>query len=264
VSLKKEFSQTPSSRKIGSTFGLKAQGYDQFTPFQSLLISELVECSSPIHSQLRTVADLGCGSGYFAKCSRDHSQQYTVIGLDIALASLKLAKPRNTTTIQGDINALPFKASSFDAVVAASVLQWISDIDNCITVVHDILKPDGYFLFAVFTEQSFCELNTAKQDLGIPVPVNLHNGLDFIVDLNSKQFNVCMSQTICQTFYFKTARDALKSISNYGATAMASEPLNRTMIKELCARYEHKFVSEKGVPLTYSAIIGYAQKGDVS
>ncbi len=264
MSLKQEFSQTPSSRKIGSTFGLKAQGYDQNTPFQSLLISKLVEYSSPIHSQLRTVADLGCGSGCFAQYSHNHSLQYTVTGLDIARASLNLAKTRNTTTIQGDINALPFRASSFDAIVAASVLQWISDIDSCITVIHDILKPDGYFLFAVFTEQSFCELNATKRDLGVSVPVNLQNSSDFITSLNSKHFNVCMSQTICQTFYFKTARDALKSISNYGATAMASEPLNRTMLKELCALYEQRFLSGKGIPLTYSAIIGYAQKEDVS
>ncbi|HMA65192.1 MAG TPA: methyltransferase domain-containing protein, partial [Chitinispirillaceae bacterium] len=230
---------------------------------QSLLISTLLESTSSILARLQTIGDLGCGSSFFAKCSLEHSLHYTVTGMDIAFESLQLAKSRNTSSIQGDLNALPFKDASFDAIIAASVLQWIEDVDTCIKALKRLIKPDGYFLFAVFTEQSFCELNAAKLDLGIPVPVNLHSGSDFVTGLASEQFKMCMSQTINQTFYFSTARDALKSISSYGATAMASKPLSHKALKELCALYEKKFSTEKGIPLTYSAIIGCAQKGDV-
>jgi len=263
VALKKENSHTPSSRKIGSTFGLKAQSYDQNAPFQSLLISKLLESSLSIFSRVQTVADLGCGSAFFAKCVRDLSLQCKITGMDIAIESLKLAKSRNTISIQGDLNALPFKDSVFDAIIAASVLQWIEDVDNCVNTIKHILIPHGYFLYAVFTEDSFCELNTAKRQLGISIPVNLHRGSDFINNLSSKQFKMCMSQTVSQTFYFKSARDALKSISSYGATAMASKPLNRQTLKDLCTLYENMFCTKKGIPLTYSAIIGCAQKDDV-
>lgn len=264
MSVRKEFPQRPSSRRIGSTFGLKARDYDKNAPFQSLLISTLLDSTLSKLSGLRSVGDFGCGSGYFAKYSRDLLQPYSVIGLDIAFESLKHAKSRNTSGVQGDLNALPFKDASFDAIIAASVLQWVDDIDTCLKSLTHSIKPHGYFLFAVFTEHSFCELNATKQDLGISVPVNLHKGTDFITRLVTEQFSLCMSQTISQTFYFKTARDALKSISSYGATAMASEPLSRKALKELCALYEHKFTTEKGIPLTYSALIGCAQKGEVS
>jgi len=263
VSVRKEFPQTPSSKKIGTTFGLKARDYDQNAPFQSLLISTLLQSALSILSPLKTVGDLGCGSGFFAKYSRDLLLQYRVTGMDIALESLKLAKSRNTSSVQGDLNALPFNDASFDAIIAASVLQWINDVEKCIDTVKGILKPDGYFLFAVFTEQSFFELNAAKQTLGIPVPVNLHKGSDFVKSLVTQQFKMCFSKTVTQTFCFNTAREALKSISSYGATAMASKPLNRRALNELCVQYEDAFSTDRGIPLTYSAIIGCAQKGGV-
>lgn len=263
MSVRQEFPQTPSSRKIGSTFGLKARDYDQNTPFQSLLISTLLDSTLSILSLLQSVGDFGCGSGFFAKYSRELSLRYCVTGIDIAFESLKLAQSRDTACVQGDLNALPFKDASFDAIIAASVLQWIDDIDNCIKTLTRIIKPNGFFLFAVFTDQSFCELNTSKLDLGIPVPVNLHKSSDFIKSLVSEQFKICMSQTISHTFYFNTAHDALKSISSYGATAMTSKPLNRRTLKELCTQYEHTFSTDKGIPLTYSAIIGCAQKGGI-
>jgi malonyl-CoA O-methyltransferase len=263
VSVREEFPQTPSSRKIGSTFGLKVRDYDQNTPFQSLLISTLLESTQSILSQLHCVGDFGCGSGVFAKYSRELSLHYNITGMDIAFESLKLTKSRNTSSVLGDLNTLPFKDASFDAIITASVLQWINNIDKCIKMLTQLIKPHGYFLFAVFTEQSFCELNTAKLDLGIPVPVNLHKSSDFITNLISEKYIMCMSQTLSQTYYFKTARDALKSISSYGATAMASKPLSRRALNELCSLYEYKFSTDKGIPLTYSALIGCAQKGAV-
>lgn len=253
-------SHAPSSRKVSSTFGLKAHMYDKQALFQTLLIEKLIDLSEPILIQHHKFADLGCGSALFAKTLHNKNLNIDIAGIDISLPSLQIACKRNTNSIQGDINSLPIKNDSVDGIVASSVLQWIQNIDYCLDNIYQCIKPDGYFLFSVFTSKSFTELNSTKKSLGLSVPVNLHSDSVFLSMLAALGFSVCATETIEHTYYFKSARDALKSLSSYGATAMPSQPLNRKALKELCDIYEKDFRTERGIPLTYSAINGYAKK----
>lgn len=59
----------------------------------------------------------------------------------------------NINIIKADINKLPFKENTFDAVVCSSVLhhQTLSKINNSINEIHRVLRKGGYFLFDILS-----------------------------------------------------------------------------------------------------------------
>ena len=67
--------------------------------------------------------DAGSGTGHFAAVLSRPGVR--VVGLDASLEMLKYAKPKYqpSSLVQGDVEALPFDAGSFDTVVMLTVLE---------------------------------------------------------------------------------------------------------------------------------------------
>jgi len=65
------------------------------------------------------VLDLGCGKGRFARALQDRGAE--VVGLD--LSSAMLAEAHGIGRVRGSIRRLPFRSSSFDAVLAVEVFE---------------------------------------------------------------------------------------------------------------------------------------------
>jgi SAM-dependent methyltransferase len=101
---------------------------------------------------VRTVLDLGCGTGwlsiYLAK------QGFQVTGLDISMHAIKLAREwaaKEDLDIHfdvGDIADMPYPDSSFDAIVANSIFEHFPfDVaDITMKRLKHILVPGGTFI----------------------------------------------------------------------------------------------------------------------
>jgi 2-polyprenyl-6-hydroxyphenyl methylase/3-demethylubiquinone-9 3-methyltransferase len=115
----------------------------------------------------RLVLDAGCGGGLVARELAAAGAE--VVGVDRSLGSLGVARraadrrgpagesdgsskgvPRSIGSFrpaQGRLERLPFADGSFDAVVAADVLEHLPDLPAAVKELARVLAPGGSFLF---------------------------------------------------------------------------------------------------------------------
>ncbi|MBC7173678.1 MAG: class I SAM-dependent methyltransferase [Polyangiaceae bacterium] len=96
--------------------------------------------------ELGDVLDVGCGDGVLASLLAPRSRQYT--GLDkspkvIDAARRRLAGLPRVELVQGDMEALPFEAESFDAVLLFHVLTYARVPSDALSEAARVLRPGG-------------------------------------------------------------------------------------------------------------------------
>jgi 2-polyprenyl-6-hydroxyphenyl methylase/3-demethylubiquinone-9 3-methyltransferase len=96
----------------------------------------------------RRVLDAGCGGGLVAR--ELAAAEAEVVGVDRSLGSLGVARRAvggHFRPAQGRLERLPFAGASFDAVVAADVLEHLPDLPAAVTELARVLAPGGSFVF---------------------------------------------------------------------------------------------------------------------
>lgn len=98
-----------------------------------------------------SVLDIGCSSGYSSK--KLHEKGYDVAGVDISSEMIQLAeRAYNDTEItfqQADVNSLPFKNETFDAMVSINVLEWTNIPSHALQEMTRTLKEDGFLCVGI-------------------------------------------------------------------------------------------------------------------
>ncbi|WP_394621056.1 class I SAM-dependent DNA methyltransferase [Lentzea sp. JNUCC 0626] len=98
--------------------------------------------------EARTVLDVGCGTGCFGTLLADAG--LTVVGVDPALASLELARAKDSrvTWLHGDATTLPPLQVDL-ATMTANVAQVFlgDDWDSTLRGIHAALKPGAHLVF---------------------------------------------------------------------------------------------------------------------
>lgn len=86
--------------------------------------------------------DIGSGIGYQANFD-DFSSIEKYICLDINEGMLNKISYPNVTKVLADCKNMPFEDNSIDIIVASHVLEHISPLQDCISEIKRVLKPDG-------------------------------------------------------------------------------------------------------------------------
>jgi len=94
------------------------------------------------------VLDLGCGDGHFAEVTFSAPLD---VGLDPWWPPLAEADSRATHCMlnHADGAAMPYAGATYGTVVSNSVLEHIPDVDPVLAEVARVLRPGGWFHFAV-------------------------------------------------------------------------------------------------------------------
>ena len=94
--------------------------------------------------------DFGCGDGFFKQIVFPNKR---MVGLDVFGSDVHLAKTsmyKNITLYDG--LKIPFKNNQFESVISNSVLEHIPNLKKTVKEISRIIKPKGYFLCSVMTE----------------------------------------------------------------------------------------------------------------
>jgi ubiquinone/menaquinone biosynthesis C-methylase UbiE len=95
------------------------------------------------------VLDLGCGTGRLSQ--RLAERQYDVVMLDASDTMLARAVPAvGASAVLADAFALPFVASSFNAVAALRLAFHFANLTDLVTSVARVLRPGGRFVFDTY------------------------------------------------------------------------------------------------------------------
>ena len=107
----------------------------------------------------RRVLDAGCGGGLVARELAVAGAE--VVGVDRSLGSLEVARRAVDRSIgsfrpvRGRLERLPFADGSFDAVVAADVLEHLPDLPAAVAELARVLAPGGGFVFDTVNRTSW-------------------------------------------------------------------------------------------------------------
>ncbi len=134
-----------------------AKGYNQRqeNPATSILRGkekELMQRASGL------VLDLGCGTGYHLDFAEN------VVGLDISEKILHVAKTKNKTLVQGDIENLPIKNSCVDTVCCFYGTLNIIDLEMSVEEISRIVKVNGNVLLSVTSVMDIDKYRSSQEN----------------------------------------------------------------------------------------------------
>lgn len=89
------------------------------------------------------ILDAGCGTGLLLQRIAECASGARLIGIDLTLAMLRQAGSAKSDLVLGDVCHLPFAGASLDAVVMASVLQYLFGLDAALAETARVLRPGG-------------------------------------------------------------------------------------------------------------------------
>jgi len=105
---------------------------------------------SMLKNNLKSVLDLGCGTGLAGQCFKPFAKE--LIGVDLSLEMLQKSKEKN---IYEELHCMQMEQylltcnKKFDLVYASDSLIYTGDLSHLFSLVQAVLLPKSYFLFSV-------------------------------------------------------------------------------------------------------------------
>ena len=141
---------------VTSTYDQIADWYDEWVSTQPITEDRFVRETEALMGDVagQTICDLACGQGRISRRLADLGAH--VVGLDISSRLLAIARqaeandPRGITYLQADARTCEgVEDGAFDGVICHMALMDIPDLDPTLESISRILKPGGWFVFAI-------------------------------------------------------------------------------------------------------------------
>lgn len=104
--------------------------------FELPRIEKIIEMASTGKRNL----DIGCYDGTISQLIKEKNN--VVIGLDMSMNALNMAKRKGIECVSSNAENLPFKDASFDVVVACEIIEHIFDTGRFLDEINRILKSN--------------------------------------------------------------------------------------------------------------------------
>jgi malonyl-CoA O-methyltransferase len=237
----------PDKQLISDNFSASAAGYDRHAVMQKKMADRLFETIVDFNLQLKTILDIGCGTGYLTEKLAEHFPEAQVEGVDIAPGMIAVAekiKRENLIFSVGDGEAVA--GQDYDLVVANAALQWMS-LEKTFARVASLLKPGGYFLFTTFGPRTLIELKESGFN------VNDFPGTVEIKQLLKPDFHTVFLATEIEHEQFPGVKELIYYLIELGAQSSVRGKLFRP---SAFRHYKEKYGTKDGVRASFELIYG--------
>lgn len=231
------------SHAVSRDFGRAASAYAQEASVQRRTLSQL---TSTIPKDA-LVLDAGCATGMLSEMIPNR-----IVGVDIAEAMCQHARKQMPCAV-ASVEALPLKDASVDAVVCASVLQWVNTPARALAEFRRVLKPGGRAFISVFLEQTLCELRAACEAAGLPNRVSHFAPLAVWKQwATAAGFTVETCESRMEHETYASVRALMHHLKTIGATSKrADRPKHLLTPRQLAAIESHYHRPASGVPTSF-------------
>jgi NADH dehydrogenase [ubiquinone] 1 alpha subcomplex assembly factor 5 len=157
----------------------QTRGFDHTDYLRDAVAANLVDRLPDITVPLPDALDLGCGSGSISRSLADYARTAgqlpagleRLILVDSSQEFMDVAKaqhcPDGLSVVGSHVCALDEVCpqhqapESVDLVLSSLSMHWINDLQAGLAGVHNVLRPDGAFIGALFGDETLFELRTS-------------------------------------------------------------------------------------------------------
>lgn len=207
--------------------------------------------------------DLGCHHGLTGRQIGALPNVGRLVSFD---PSARLLAQAPSPRVQGQLEALPFAAASFDLVISGLSLQLVDDLPGALFQIRHVLKPDGLLLAAVLGGQTLWELRQAwlaAEDAlfggASPRVAPFADVRDFGGLLQRAGFALPVVDSDTVTVTYRDPLALMREIKGMGASNMLIDrrrvPVTRGLLLKAAELYVERFgLADGRVPATFEIL----------
>lgn len=179
--------------------------------------------------------DAGCGAGGASVLARQHGA--VVTGLDASEGLLDVARHRvpDGDFRLGDLETLPFNDRSFDAIIAASSIQFVSDPLLALREFSRVATPDGRIAVGLFSTPDRVEYRAVLEAIAGALSDPAASMRPFVLShrgvlenlLKSAGLAVIRSEDVACPFVFQDMNIFLRGVMSAGPVQAALDVLGK-------------------------------------
>ena len=164
---------------IEKNFSRYADLYDEYADIQRMAADELIK-KTP-RKNLRSIIDIGCGTGNYTLLLRDKFKEALLKALDISGDMIRVARRKcgdeEIEFILADAERFDLRGG-YDLITSNATFQWFSGLEASLERYRSVLAPGGSIIFSTFGPLTFSELGMAlKKVLGPAAEISAGNFL---------------------------------------------------------------------------------------
>ena len=260
-------------KEVSKSFNKSSSKYEVLAEVQNAIGRRLIARLAYLKIAPKYILDLGCGPGNFTKELKELYPKAHVVGLDLAINMLDVAKSKQTwrkkwSLVNADMQLLPFENAQFDLIFSNQVIHWGESIPLVLKELNRVLAINGCLMFTTLGPDTFIELKESFKSVD-----NFAHVIDFLdmhdigdILLAEHYENPVIDMEKLTIKYAKLA-SLLLSLQGQGVKNINPKRRSTLTGKNRWINFENEMLKFKTnddkYPLTYEVIFGHAWKGNL-
>ena len=205
----------PDSTKVGASFSVAAECYDQYATAQHIIsthLTDMVIASKRIGESFGRVLEIGQGTGAFSRMVMPELQPGEIDFVDLYSTPQWHLAAHERFHIRNAEHFLVETEGHWDAIVSASAIQWFSNLKGFFANAKERLKEGGLLACSTFSQGNLSELDGVR-----PSPL-IYLTLEEITDSVKAVFDSVKVESELVVIRFKSAKEALIHLKRTGVS----------------------------------------------